>query len=90
MPDDPDGRGGVGGCVRRGLLRLELVAELLGDDDRSLAFEEITVPGRTSDDSDAPGGAEGRGIGFNLRHITPNPSINMADMIHHSTMKFFY
>ena len=38
----------------------ELVAELLGDDDRSFALEEITVPGRTSDDPDAPGGAEGR------------------------------
>jgi DNA polymerase-3 subunit delta len=37
-----------------------LVAELLGDDDRSLALEEIAVPGRASDDSDAPGGAEGR------------------------------
>jgi len=38
----------------------ELVIELLGDDDRSFAVEEITVPGRSSDDPDAPGGAEGR------------------------------
>jgi DNA polymerase-3 subunit delta len=39
----------------------QLVAELLGGDDRSLALEEITVPpGRTSDDSDVVGGAEGR------------------------------
>ena len=38
----------------------ELVAELLSGDDRSFALEEITVPGRTSDDPDAPGGAEGR------------------------------
>ena len=38
----------------------ELVIELLGDDDRSFAVEEIAVPGRTSDDPDAPGGAEGR------------------------------
>ena len=38
----------------------ELVIELLGDDDRSFALEEITVPGRSSEDSDAPGGAEGR------------------------------
>jgi DNA polymerase-3 subunit delta len=40
----------------------ELVAELLGDDDPTLALEEITVPGRAAagDDSDAPGGAEGR------------------------------
>jgi DNA polymerase-3 subunit delta len=38
----------------------ELVGELLRDDDRSLALEEITVPGRTSDDPDTPGGAEGR------------------------------
>ncbi len=37
-----------------------LVAELLGDDDRSFAVEEIAVPGRASDDSEAPGGAEGR------------------------------
>jgi DNA polymerase-3 subunit delta len=37
-----------------------LVAELLGDDDRSLAVEEIAVPGRASDDADAPAGSEGR------------------------------
>jgi DNA polymerase III subunit delta len=40
----------------------DLVRELLGSDDRSLALEEITVPGRSStgDDPDAAGGAEGR------------------------------
>lgn len=38
----------------------ELVTELLGEDDRSFALEEITVPGRASDDPDTPGGAEGR------------------------------
>src|SRR3954453_4248977 len=40
----------------------ELVAELLGDDDRSLALEEITIPGRAGagDDPDAPSGADGR------------------------------
>jgi len=40
----------------------ELVAELLGDDDRSLALEEIVIPGRAGpgDESDAPVGAEGR------------------------------
>ena len=37
-----------------------LVDELLDDDDRSFALEEIAVPGRATDDSDAPGGAEGR------------------------------
>lgn len=39
----------------------DLVTELLGDDDRSFALEEIVVPGRTSDDPDTAGGAEGRG-----------------------------
>ena len=40
----------------------DLVAELLGDDDRSLALEEITIPGRAGpgDEPDAPAGAEGR------------------------------
>ena len=40
----------------------DLVAELLGADDRSLALEEITIPGRASagDDTDAPAGADGR------------------------------
>ena len=39
-----------------------LVAELLGDDDRSLALEEITIPARAGggDESDAPAGADGR------------------------------
>jgi DNA polymerase-3 subunit delta len=39
-----------------------LVNELLGDDDRSLALEEFTVPGRASDtdDESAPGGTEAR------------------------------
>jgi DNA polymerase-3 subunit delta len=37
----------------------ELVAELLGGDDRSLALEEITIPGRAGagDDPDAAGGS---------------------------------
>jgi DNA polymerase III subunit delta len=40
----------------------DLVTELLGDDDRSLALEEITIPGRAGagDDPDAPSGADGR------------------------------
>jgi DNA polymerase-3 subunit delta len=40
----------------------ELVTELLGADDPTLALEEITIPGRagTGDDGDAPGGVEGR------------------------------
>jgi DNA polymerase-3 subunit delta len=40
----------------------ELVAELLGDDDPTLALEEITIPGRATvgDDPEAPSGAEGR------------------------------
>jgi DNA polymerase-3 subunit delta len=40
----------------------DLVAELLGADDRSLALEEITIPGRAGagDETDAPAGAEGR------------------------------
>jgi DNA polymerase III subunit delta len=40
-----------------------LVDELTGTDDRSLAVEELTVPGRASageGDDDEPGGAEGR------------------------------
>src|SRR3954451_4242777 len=40
----------------------DLVAQLLGDDDRSLALEEIVIPGRAGagDDPDAPSGADGR------------------------------
>jgi DNA polymerase-3 subunit delta len=40
----------------------ELVAELLGPDDATLALEDITIPGRgtVGDDNDAPAGAEGR------------------------------
>jgi DNA polymerase-3 subunit delta len=40
----------------------DLVAELLGDDDPTLALEEITIPGRAGpgEESDGPGGAEGR------------------------------
>jgi DNA polymerase-3 subunit delta len=40
----------------------ELVDELVGDDDRSLALEEFTVPGRAtaSDDDEVPSGADGR------------------------------
>jgi DNA polymerase-3 subunit delta len=40
-----------------------LLAELVGDDDRTLTVEEFTVPGRAAPgeaDSDAPTGAEGR------------------------------
>ena len=43
-----------------------LLEELLGDDDRTLAVEEVTVPGRAAPgeerESDEPGGAEGRGL----------------------------
>jgi DNA polymerase-3 subunit delta len=39
----------------------DLVTELLGADDPTLALEEITVPGRAGDD-DAPAGAEGRDV----------------------------
>jgi DNA polymerase-3 subunit delta len=40
----------------------DLVTELLGADDPTLALEEITIPGRATpgDDSDAPAGADGR------------------------------
>ena len=41
----------------------QLLAELVGDDDRTLAVEEFTVPGRAAPgeaESDAPSGAEGR------------------------------
>jgi DNA polymerase III subunit delta len=41
----------------------QLLTELVGDDDRTLAVEEFTVPGRAAPgeaDSDAPTGAEGR------------------------------
>jgi DNA polymerase-3 subunit delta len=42
----------------------DLVAELLGADDPTLALEEITIPGRAGagagDDSEAPAGADGR------------------------------
>jgi DNA polymerase-3 subunit delta len=40
----------------------ELVTELLGADDPTLALEEITIPGRATvgDDSEAPAGADGR------------------------------
>jgi DNA polymerase-3 subunit delta len=40
----------------------ELVTELLGSDDRSLALEDFTVPGRGAggEDAPAPGGAEAR------------------------------
>jgi DNA polymerase III subunit delta len=42
----------------------DLVAELLGTDDRSMALEEITIPGRATagDDPEAGGGAEGRDV----------------------------
>jgi DNA polymerase-3 subunit delta len=48
----------------RGSVVDQLVEELLADDDRSLALEEITVPGRAGagDDPDASGGAEGREV----------------------------
>jgi DNA polymerase III subunit delta len=40
----------------------DLVTELLGADDPTMALEEITIPGRAGagDDSDAPAGADGR------------------------------
>jgi DNA polymerase III subunit delta len=40
----------------------DLVAEVLGADDRSLALEEITIPGRAGagDDGESAGGADGR------------------------------
>jgi DNA polymerase III subunit delta len=41
----------------------QLLVELVGDDDRTLAVEELTVPGRAAPgegESDAPTGAEGR------------------------------
>jgi len=40
----------------------ELVTEILGADDPTLALEDITIPGRASagDDTDAPAGADGR------------------------------
>ena len=38
----------------------ELVAELLGDDDRTLALEDHTVPGRAGDGEEGGGGAEAR------------------------------
>ena len=49
--------------VLRGEALEQLLAELVGDDDRSLAVEEFTVPGRAAPgeaESDAPSGAEGR------------------------------
>ena len=49
--------------VLRGEALEELLAELVGDDDRTLAVEEFTVPGRAAPgeaESDAPSGAEGR------------------------------
>src|SRR5438309_1164872 len=44
--------------VLRGEALDQLLAELVGDDDRTLAVEEFTVPGEA--ESDAPSGAEGR------------------------------
>ena len=47
----------------RGEALEQLLAELVGDDDRTLAVEEFTVPGRAAPgeaESDAPSGAEGR------------------------------
>jgi DNA polymerase-3 subunit delta len=38
----------------------DLVAELLGGDDRTLAMEEFTVPGRGGDGDEGAGGAEAR------------------------------
>jgi len=42
----------------------QLVTELLGADDPTLALEEITIPGRPSagDEGDAPAGADGRDV----------------------------
>ena len=55
----------------------ELVVELLGDDDRSLALEDITIPGRAGagDDPDAASGAEGRdaAIAALLNAVTSPP-----------------
>ena len=39
----------------------ELLAELVGDDDRSLTLEEHVIPGRSME-SDVPAGAEGRAL----------------------------
>jgi DNA polymerase-3 subunit delta len=41
-----------------------LVADLVGDDDRMLVLEELTVPGKAAPDGsdDVPGGAEGRAV----------------------------
>jgi DNA polymerase III subunit delta len=52
-----------GDPVLRGEALERLLAELVGDDDRSLTVEELTVPGRAAPgegESDAPSGAEGR------------------------------
>jgi DNA polymerase-3 subunit delta len=49
--------------VLRGEALEQLLAELVGDDDRTLAVEEFTVPGRAAPgeaESDAPSRAEGR------------------------------
>jgi DNA polymerase-3 subunit delta len=49
--------------VLRGEALEQLLAELVGDDDRALTVEEFTVPGRAAPgegDSDAPSGAQGR------------------------------
>src|SRR2546430_17576111 len=49
--------------VLRGEALEQLGGELGGDDDRTLAVEEFTVPGRAAPgeaESDAPSGAEGR------------------------------
>ena len=49
--------------VLRGEALEQLLAELVGDDDRTLAVEEFTVPGRAAPgeaESDVPSGAEGR------------------------------
>ena len=49
--------------VLRGEALERLVAELIGDDDRSLAVEEFAVPGRAAPgegETDAPSGAQGR------------------------------
>jgi DNA polymerase III subunit delta len=49
--------------VLRGEALGQLLAELVGDDDRTLTVEELTVPGRAAPgegESDAPTGAEGR------------------------------
>jgi DNA polymerase-3 subunit delta len=49
--------------VLRGEALEQLLVELVGDDDRALTVEELTVPGRAASgegESDAPTGAEGR------------------------------